>query len=143
MKLGAGIVLGILIGWLIEWIIDWLYWRRKREAVTTETIETATEATRAVEPASVVENLMEENARLKSRLEEFINVPDDLKLIKGIGPVIERKLHNAGIDSFEKLAELTRFDLENILGEVIQRLSDEKELLAQAREFADRKKLGV
>lgn len=143
MKLGAGIVLGILIGWLIEWIIDWLYWRRKRAAVTTETIETGTEVTRAVEPANVVENLMEENARLKSRLEEFINVPDDLKLIKGIGPVIDRKLRAAGIDSFEKLAELTQIDLESILGDVIQRLSDEKELLAQAREFADRKKLGV
>lgn len=143
MKIGAAIVLGILIGWLIEWVIDWIYWRRKREASKAPSIDTSQEVTRVVEPASAVENLMEENARLKSRLDQFINVPDDLKLIKGIGPVIERKLINAGVDSFEKLAKLSQTDLEGILGEVIQRLSDEKELLAQAREFADRKNQGV
>ena len=143
MKIGAAIVLGILIGWLIEWVIDWIYWRRKREAIKASSVDTSQEVTRVVEPASAVENLMEENARLKSRLDQFINVPDDLKLIKGIGPVIERRLINAGVDSFEKLAKLSQTDLEGILGEVIQRLSDEKELLAQAREFADRKNLGV
>lgn len=143
MKIGAAIVLGILIGWLIEWLIDWIYWRRKREVIKASAIDTSQEVTRVVEPAGAVENLMEENARLKSRLEQFINVPDDLKLIKGIGPVIERKLINAGVDSFEKLAKLSSTDLESILGEVIQRLSNEKELLAQAREFADRKNQGV
>lgn len=33
--------------------------------------------------------------------------PDDLKLIKGIGPVLERRLHELGVRSFADLAALT------------------------------------
>jgi predicted flap endonuclease-1-like 5' DNA nuclease len=34
-------------------------------------------------------------------------VRDDLKLIKGIGPVLERRLHELGVKSFADLAALT------------------------------------
>jgi predicted flap endonuclease-1-like 5' DNA nuclease len=33
--------------------------------------------------------------------------PDDLKLIKGIGPVLEKKLHAMGIETFADLAALS------------------------------------
>ena len=66
-------------------------------------------------------------------------VPDDLKVIKGIGPVIERKLNEAGIYTFEQLGNLTVSQLRRILGNAIERLSDEEALLQQARDLARRK----
>jgi predicted flap endonuclease-1-like 5' DNA nuclease len=39
------------------------------------------------------------------------NEPDDLKLIVGIGPVLERMLHNLGIGSFRQIARWTERDI--------------------------------
>jgi predicted flap endonuclease-1-like 5' DNA nuclease len=52
--------------------------------------------------------------------------------------VIERKLNEAGIYSFEQLGSLEAEDLRRILGKTIQRLADEDALLRQARELAGR-----
>ena len=61
---------------------------------------------------------------------------DDLKIIKGIGPAIERKLNNAGIYTFAALAALKKKDLEDVLGSQVKRLQDENDLLAQARRLS-------
>lgn len=61
---------------------------------------------------------------------------DDLKIIKGIGPAIERKLNNAGVFTFAALSELSTEELERILGNQVRRLQDENDLLAQARDLA-------
>jgi NADH-quinone oxidoreductase subunit E len=66
-------------------------------------------------------------------------VPDDLVIIKGIGPVINRKLNQGGIYTFEQLAALTPARLREIVGDVIQRLADEDEIINQAKELAARK----
>jgi predicted flap endonuclease-1-like 5' DNA nuclease len=66
-------------------------------------------------------------------------VPDDLKVIKGVGPVIERKLNDAGVYTFEQLGNLTASGLRRILGNTIERLSDEESLLRQARDLARQK----
>jgi predicted flap endonuclease-1-like 5' DNA nuclease len=119
-------VLGLLIGWLIEWLIDYFYWRRRvpqREVISTP-------ATRAT--AAVLEPAPEPQPAART-------APDDLKIIKGIGPVIERKLNEAGIYTFGQLGDLTVADLRRILGNVIERLSDEESLLQQARDLARRK----
>lgn len=39
---------------------------------------------------------------------------DDLKRIKGIGPVMERSLNEQGIHSFEQLANLTKAEIEQL-----------------------------
>jgi len=39
------------------------------------------------------------------------NEPDDLKLIVGIGPVLERMLHNLGIGTFRQIARWTERDI--------------------------------
>ncbi|MDF9798089.1 putative flap endonuclease-1-like 5' DNA nuclease [Catalinimonas alkaloidigena] len=39
---------------------------------------------------------------------------DDLKKIKGVGPVLERKLKAIGLTTYEHIAELTRQDIEKI-----------------------------
>ncbi len=127
-------ILGLLIGWLIEWIIDWLYWRRKHKAC------------------------QEEKARLQSRIEELEKeaearrayslavepsqaAEDDLTLINGVGPVIAGMLKDAGVDTFEKLAALPIEKLREILGNLVERLVDEKSLLDQAKELAKEKRL--
>jgi predicted flap endonuclease-1-like 5' DNA nuclease len=61
---------------------------------------------------------------------------DDLEVILGIGPVIARTLNEACIFTFTDLAELTAEELRAIVGERIQRLADEDDILAQARELA-------
>jgi predicted flap endonuclease-1-like 5' DNA nuclease len=71
-----------------------------------------------------------------SRLGPVPGIPDDLVVIKGIGPVIARKLNAAGIYTFRQLAALTPVQLREIVGDVIQRLADEDEIINQAKELA-------
>jgi len=40
--------------------------------------------------------------------------PDDLKLIVGVGPVIERMLHQAGIGTYRQIARLTEREIDAI-----------------------------
>jgi len=39
---------------------------------------------------------------------------DDLKLIKGVGPVIERTLNDLGIYRFNQIAEMSEFDIDRV-----------------------------
>ena len=120
-------ILGLLIGWLIEWLIDYFYWRRRY--VERETIHSHEKAyVRGASPMG--------DGRTQARAK--VN-RDDLKVIKGIGLVIERKLNEAGIYTFEQLGNLTAAQLRRILGDMVERLSDEESLLMQARDLARRK----
>lgn len=120
-------ILGLLIGWLIEWVIDYFYWRRryaqKEVAYPPDQVSRSSSA-----------RVSEAEAQPAARV-----VPDDLKIIKGIGPVIERKLNEAGIYTFEQLGNLSTAGLRRILGDAIERLADEETLLRQARDLARRK----
>ena len=119
-------VFGLLIGWLIEWLIDYFYWRRRYGE---------TETPSRMEKANVRRTLSATEAESPPAQP----LPDDLKVIKGIGPVIERKLNEAGVYTFEQLGNLTASGLRRILGNTIERLSDEEALLRQARDLARRK----
>ena len=123
-------ILGLLVGWLVEWLIDFFYWRTRyaeREAVYAQN-KPSTYRTSSVQAVEEVE------------APPAVPVtPDDLKVIKGIGSVIERKLNSAGIYTFEQLGNLTAADLRNILGTAIERLANEESLLQQARDLARRK----
>ena len=113
-------VLGLLIGWLIEWVIDYVYWRRR---YSEKEVLHAPQTVTPEKPASV---------------RAVPSTPDDLKVIKGIGTVIERKLNDAGISTFEQLGNLTPAQLRRILGNSIERLANEESLLQQARDLARR-----
>ena len=117
--------LGLLIGWLIEWLIDYFYWRR-RYAPSPEPAVGRSVSESRIAPVAAPES----PAKI---------VPDDLKVINGIGAVIERKLNDAGIYTFEQLGNLTSADLRRILGSAIERLANEVSLLQQARDLARRK----
>lgn len=127
------LVLGLLLGWLIEWLIDYFYWRRRyaeQDAAKPRLDESIHRASAGI----ATETQLSMPARPAAPA-----VPDNLQKIKGIGPVIERKLNEAGISTFEQLGNLTPSDLRQILGDVIERLADEESLLQQARDFAQKK----
>jgi len=98
-----------VVGLLIGWLIEWLidWWYWRRKCREMEA--------RFAKPESTL---------------------DDLQQIRGIGPVISRKLNDAGVFTFAQLAELTVAQLEEIVGEEIQRLADEADILRQAQELA-------
>jgi predicted flap endonuclease-1-like 5' DNA nuclease len=65
------------------------------------------------------EDLVEESALEADVDEELndydtINSRDDLKQIKGIGPAIEKTLHELGIFRFDQIAEMNEYDIDRI-----------------------------
>lgn len=123
MSIAVALVLGILIGWLIEWVIDWFYWRRPRaEPISQPVVSAITSAQKTVRSKRPPAN------------------PDDLTKIKGIGPVIAKRLNQAGIYTFEQLADLTLDEFEEALGNLLERFINERSILRQARELANQKK---
>ena len=68
--------------------------------------------------------------------------PDDLTVIKGIGPVIAKRLNQAGIYTYEQLAGLTLDEFEEALGNLLERFINERSILRQAHELTDKKKAG-
>jgi len=126
MNIAITLVLGLLIGWLIEWVIDWFYWRRPR----LEPVQKPVELSAITAP--------QKTERSKTPPAN----PDDLIAIKGIGPVISKRLNQSGIYTDEQLADLTLDEFEEALGDLLQRFINERSILRQARELADKKKAG-
>lgn len=122
MNIYIAFFLGLLIGWLIEWVLDFFYWRKRSLAGVSSPTPVSTA------PA---------NGHSGREVTEHVGLRrDDLKLIKGIGLVIEGRLNQAGVYTFEQLGNLSAIQLREVLGSVIQRLSDEESLLEQARRLA-------
>ena len=141
--------LGLLYGWFMKWIIDEIFVRDQYRMITNEnaelreriqfleaikppqTVAPAPPAARQ-QPLQPVEPALEpvEPVRVAS------NEPDDLKLIKGIGPQLEKKLNNAGITTFEQMSRLTTTDLQNILGISKRVTQNADNLISQAKKFA-------
>src|SRR5690606_32826803 len=97
MNIAIALVLGLLIGWLIEWVIDWFYWRKPREEKKDDSASTPVKTE-------------------KIRYKKAPAHADDLKKIKGIGPVIAKRLNSAGIYTYEQLADLSLDEFEEALG---------------------------
>ena len=130
-------IFGLLYGWFFRIAFDRIYRENELENLRSENASLkdyigslevqlqskSAERERTAAPAAVKENLEK----------------DDLKIIKGIGPAIEKKLNNAGIHTFEALAGLTPGELENILGARVKRLQDKNDLMAQAKQLARQK----
>ncbi len=65
---------------------------------------------------------------------------DNLQAIRGVGPVIAKRLNEAGIYTFEEMAQLTSEELEEVLGSLIRKFfPGEEKMIAQAKEFAQQK----
>jgi large subunit ribosomal protein L21 len=149
-------ILGVLVGWLIEWVIDWVYWRRRwrsmeESAARGEHEKAALEAEMSM-MSRAPSILGEEGSRWSSTTTLPMAVqetapapaaaPDNLEVINGIGPVIARLLNQKGIFTFDQLAQQTPEGLRRLLGNAIQRLADEEDLIRQAADLAQRKPHG-
>ncbi len=61
---------------------------------------------------------------------------DDLKLISGVGPALEKKLHAAGVTSLKQVAEFTKEDIERVDAELSFKGRIEREdWISQAKEL--------
>ncbi len=140
----AGLALGLVLGFILDWLIEEFY-RRNRELerrlqegqqtrmqAALPTTATGDES-HPVVSATLTDLLRqkddERNAlrleldaaeekmlALQKRFNAYMKThPDDLTVIKGIGPVFQRKLRDMGIDSFQQLADLDPEHLHRVL----------------------------
>src|SRR5262245_18881090 len=111
MSVAAALVLGLLAGWLIEWGLDWFYWRRARPEPPPEAPVAPPPAPDPI-PAPVHIPFPDAFSLEAAPEEEHKPLPpaspDNLTVIKGIGPVIAKRLNQAGIYTFEQLAGLSQ-----------------------------------
>lgn len=144
-------LLGLLYGWLVKVAFDRIYRENDLEDLRNEnaslmdyiqTLERQarpdrierTPVQQSAAPAMPVEAPAEWEVTVEPA--QATSEKDDLKVIRGIGPAIEKKLNQAGIHTFAALAELSQAELETILGSQIKRLQDENNLIAQAKKLA-------
>lgn len=134
-------VFGLFYGWLVKIAFDRIYRDNEIEDIQHEnaslkeyirSLETKLEQ-RSIDTKSTARTVAQpEPVQTGTR-------KDDLKVIKGIGPAIEKKLNNAGIHTFEALSQLSVKELENLLGNTKRLVQDEGNLIAQARRLTRRK----
>jgi predicted flap endonuclease-1-like 5' DNA nuclease len=133
-------IFGLLYGWFVKLAIDRIYRGNEIEDVRNENASLK-EYIHSLEIQLQSKSLESKSARLTSagpEPDQRKTAKDNLKVIKGIGPIIEKKLNNAGIYTFEALSRLTVEELENILGNA-RRLVKEGNLIAQAKKLAHQK----
>ena len=76
--------------------------------------------------------------KYKTITEQLKDKKDNLKDIKGIGKIIEKRLNDAGVFTFKRLSELTQPEVEKIIGRA-QNLSDEVDFIKQAKKMTKKK----
>jgi len=133
-------IFGLLYGWFLKMAYDRIYRENELEDMRNENAslrEYIVSLESRLRPGSVEGKPVQRSAPQAVPVE----VPaapekDDLKVIRGIGPAIEKKLNAAGVHTFAALAQLTTQELEGILGSQIRRLQNENDLIAQAKRLA-------
>lgn len=141
MSVLASIVLGLLIGWCIEWAIDWFYWRGQMRPVAKENARLAQDNADLKERIASLETKVGRKSQLaKTRPTSDRAGKDNLQAIKGVGPVISKRLNEAGIYTFEELSQLNANELEEIMGPLAKRFFPKQErILTQAKDLAEQK----
>jgi predicted flap endonuclease-1-like 5' DNA nuclease len=158
------LAIGFLIGWIVEWIIDNQY--RKPRGVAGSGPETS-EALAEPEPAEegvaelahtvqdvlddrqdAIEQLQAELERqtvlydeLKEAFREYVyDHPDDLTVIKGIGPVYQWRLYDAGIRTYSQLASSTPEELQAAMQLTTWQRAEPESWIDQAKALSQRPK---
>lgn len=138
----AAFILGLLIGW-------WLCCRckcNKTQSVaststnTSTTVKAAATTTAASAVAAAPASADVSSAGDESKPMGFASAPadiDELKRIKGIGPVIERTLNDLGIYQFKQIAEFSRDNIDWVEGYLsFPGRIDREEWISQAKALA-------
>lgn len=165
----ASFLVGMVVAWIIALLIYWFGTQRDATEKVANTVplnehltqvqeaedrvaqlqgelqesQKALEAAQAERERLQAENeQLQEQAKASSATEEAAAVePSDLKRIEGIGPKIEEILNNAGIYTFQQLAETAVESLQTALEEAGEsyRLADPGSWPQQARLAAEEK----
>lgn len=156
MKVLRVFFLGLIYGWFMRWIIDEIFLKDQYRIITNENAQlrdriALLERPRPLETRPILQPesppLVETGLRTPPPTSMTRSKPvastrtqkDDLKLIKGIGPQMEKKLNNAGVMTFEQMSRLTSTELQNILGISKRVVQSSDNLLTQARQLAQKK----
>jgi large subunit ribosomal protein L21 len=83
----------------------------KAPITKTETLKAAVEAPEKATPKKAAAKAVDAIVPLFTAPE---GPADDLKLISGVGPVLEKKLNALGVTTFGQVAAMTRDDIENL-----------------------------
>ena len=137
----ASIVLGMLLGWLIEWVIDWFYWRGRIRPIAEENARLSRDNADLKERLASIEAKVSRKSQLaKTRPTGDRAGKDNLQAIRGVGPVISKRLNEAGVYTFDELSRLTPDELQEIMGPLSKRFFPKQEsILTLAKEFAEQK----
>jgi predicted flap endonuclease-1-like 5' DNA nuclease len=140
-------IFGLLYGWFIKLAFDRIYRENEMEDLRNENNslrEYIGSLEMRLEPKSLeAKSIQRERSAASAQPEPVeaaapapVSEKDNLKAIKGIGPAIEKKLNDAGIQTYAALAALSTQALEDILGSQVKRLQNENDLIAQAKKLA-------
>jgi len=139
--------LGLVYGWFMRWIIDKIFLEENLRILTNENVlliqrVKTLEAPKSLETLSVQQPVasplpMEEVSPIPaSETGSIVPHRDDLKMIKGVGPKIEKKLNEAGVYTFDQMSRLTTAELQAILGLSQRVVQNSENLISQAKKFA-------
>jgi predicted flap endonuclease-1-like 5' DNA nuclease len=138
-------IFGLLYGWFIKLAFDRIYRENEMEDLRNENNslrEYIGSLEMRLQPKSLESKSIQRERSAAPVQPESVAAPapgsekDNLRAIKGIGPAIEKKLNNAGIQTYAALAALSTQELEDILGSQVKRLQNENDLIAQAKKLA-------
>lgn len=148
-------VIGFLIGWLAEWMID-NQCRRLREMASAAAAAGPGVGGELGRLSDTIQNMLtdyqgrdaglqaawvQQEGRyeeLRSSFEYYAAThPDDLTVIRGIGPAYQWKLRDAGYGTYARLAEADADDLRAALGIKSWQRTDPQSWIDQARQLID------
>ncbi len=149
MKVLRVFFLGLVYGWFMKYILDEIFMKDHLRMIANENMLLkerikSLEVPKSLESKSLKQTEPSPQPVLRA---EPVAVPqpiesipssrtDDLKLIKGIGPQMEKKLNNAGVYTFQHMSRLTTTELQNILGLSKRVTQNADNLITQAKKFA-------
>ena len=148
MKVLRVFFVGLVFGWLMRWVIDKIFLEDNVRMLVNEN-DLLRQRIQALEaPRTVQDRPVQRPAPAPLPVEEVEPVAamgsgpipphrDDLKMIKGVGPQIEKKLNTAGVYTFDQMSRLTTEQLQAILGVSRRNVQNTDNLITQAKKFAE------
>jgi predicted flap endonuclease-1-like 5' DNA nuclease len=148
MKVLRVFFVGLVFGWLMRWVLDKIYLEENLRSVANEN-DLLRQRLQTLEAARLQKNRsmqMPEPAPLPVEDVEPVAVTgsgpvaphrDDLKMIKGVGPQIEKKLNTAGVYTFDQMSRLTTEQLQMVLGGSRRNAQSIDNMINQAKDYAD------
>ena len=150
MKVLRVFFLGLIFGWFMRWILDVLFLEedlrilKNENALLNQRLKTfeapQSLVTKSVQKAAAPLPVEQASLAPARKPRQSSARRDDLKLIKGVGPSIEKKLNNAGVYTFDRMSQLTTDELRAILGLSKHVEQKANNLISQAKKLAKQPK---